>query len=92
MNRSPQSVRFCRPLKIEFIKETQSHIRAEKKRLDSEIENLVPFGFTDENNSVFPINFELKITLIDGKVLKILTETNSTQSCPTCRAKPPWNS
>jgi len=29
MSRSPQSVRFCSPLKIEFIKETQSHIRAE---------------------------------------------------------------
>jgi len=49
---------------------------------------LVPFGFTDENNSDFPINFELKITLIDGKVLNTLTETNSTQSCPICGEKP----
>jgi len=88
INRSPQSVRFCRPLKIEMIKETQSHIRAEKKPLDSEIENLVPFGFTDEINSVFPIHFELKMTLIDGKVYNILTERISTQPCPICGAKP----
>ncbi|XP_050742176.1 uncharacterized protein LOC127010860 [Drosophila biarmipes] len=40
INRTPQSVRFCRPLKIEFVKESTALILKEKKNLDVEIENL----------------------------------------------------
>ncbi|XP_044572126.1 uncharacterized protein LOC123257374 [Drosophila ananassae] len=38
VNRTPQSILFCRPLKIEFIKETSEHIRMEKNQLDNQIE------------------------------------------------------
>lgn len=31
LNRTPQSIRFCRPIKIEYVKETKEHILAEKK-------------------------------------------------------------
>jgi len=88
MNRSPQSVRFCRPLKIEFVKETKTHILKEKANLDLEIQNLLPMVYEDANKQSYTISFELKMTLIDGKVLNILTGTNSTQSCPICGAKP----
>lgn len=40
INRSPQSIRFCRPLKIEFIKETRELILAEKENLDTQTRNL----------------------------------------------------
>ena len=88
MNRSPQSVRFCRPLKIEFIKEGKAHILKENAKLHFEIKNVLPFVYEDENQKRYTINFELKMTLIDGKVLNVLTETLSTQCCPICGAKP----
>jgi len=34
MNRTPQSIRFCRPVKLEFVKEAKDHILAEKKNLE----------------------------------------------------------
>jgi len=37
MNRTPQSIRFCRPVKLEFVKETKDRILDEKKNLDSQI-------------------------------------------------------
>lgn len=45
INRTPQSVRFCRPLKNEFIKETKEHILKEKKNLDEQIRNLEPLEY-----------------------------------------------
>ncbi|XP_053959181.1 uncharacterized protein LOC128869320 [Anastrepha ludens] len=47
MNSKTQSVRFCRPLKIEFIKESKEHILAENNRLKGEIENLKPYLFNN---------------------------------------------
>ena len=86
MNRSPQSARFCRPLRIEFIKESKAHILKENAKLDFEIKNLLSFLYEDENQNT--INFEQKMTLIDGKVSNVFRETLSTQCCPICAAKP----
>lgn len=43
INQTPQSVRFCRPLKMEFVKESKEHILKEKENLDTQIKNLMPF-------------------------------------------------
>lgn len=45
LNRTPQSVRFCRPLKLEFVKETKEHILTEKNDLDNQIQKLVPMHY-----------------------------------------------
>jgi len=37
LNRSPQSVRFCRPLKIEYAKESSAKILGEKENLDMQV-------------------------------------------------------
>lgn len=87
MNNTPQSVRFCRPLKIQFIKETTDLILKEKYNLDIQIKNLKNYIYTNKQNNVI-VEYKPYMTLIDGKVLNVLTKTNSCQSCPLCGAKP----
>lgn len=41
VNRTPQSVRFCRPLKVEFVKETKEHILTENHNINNQIKKLV---------------------------------------------------
>jgi len=89
MNHTTQSIRFCRPLKMEFIKESKEHILKERNNLDEEIRKLMPYIFDDFDDKFFvSVCFELNMTLIDGKVLNILTGTKSSQSCPICGATP----
>ncbi|XP_044573606.1 uncharacterized protein LOC123257740 [Drosophila ananassae] len=87
-NRTSQSVRFCRPLKMEFAKETKDHILAEKNDLDRQIEHLIPFVLTILEERKITIAFDMHMTLIDGKVLNVLTGTNSCQLCSICGAGP----
>ncbi|XP_032308872.1 uncharacterized protein LOC116656398 [Drosophila ananassae] len=87
LNKSPQSIRFCRPLKIAYLKETTSLILEEKENLDNQIKNLDLYVHAFQSNAIF-VKFDGHLTLIDGKVLNILTGTNSCQSCPMCGAKP----
>ncbi|XP_039150315.1 uncharacterized protein LOC120285016 [Drosophila simulans] len=88
INRAPQSIRFCRPLKIELIKETAVHIMMEKNQLDNQIKNLTPFTYKYDENRDIEVSYEMHMTLIDGKVLNVLTDTKSTQCCPICGVSP----
>ena len=74
-------------LKIEFIKESKAHTSKENAKLNFEIINLLPFVYEDANQKRHTIIFELKMTLIDGEVLNVLTETLSTQCCIICGTK-----
>lgn len=87
-NRTPQSIRFCRPIKLEYVKETSVHILREKSNLDKEIENLQEFKISLANGKIINVKYNLRMTLIDGKVLNVLTNTKSSQSCPICGATP----
>lgn len=82
VNRSPQSVRFCRPIKIEYAKESFAKIQEEKHNLDIQVANLQ--NFTSHNANI-SVNFKTYMTWIDGKVLNVLTNTKSTQCCPIAR-------
>ena len=85
-NRTPQSVRFSRPLKVEYIKESTEHILKEKQDIDGQINKQEPITIYFSNNK--KISFTLFMTLIDGKNLNILTGTKSNQTCPICGATP----
>lgn len=87
-NRTPQSNRFCRPLKLEYTNETKEHILIEKAALDEEIKNLQEYNHILSNGKSVKVTFVLLMTLIGGKVLNILTNTKSSQACPICGAKP----
>lgn len=82
-NRVPSSTRFCRAIKFIFAKETPELTRAEVDNITQQITSLQSFKYQDKN-----IDFNLVLTMVDGKVCNTLTETRSTQSCYICSAKP----
>ena len=60
----------------------------EKKEIDHQIEKLSDFEMKLPNDKILKINYKLYMTLIDGKILNILTDTKSSQACPICGATP----
>ena len=46
------------------------------------------FVMNEEKNEYLNIKFKIDLTMFDGKVLNVLTDTASTQSCNICGAKP----
>ena len=63
-NPRPSSVRLCRPIKIEFIKETKEVCKAEEKNLKDQIAKLLPCEAAGCKTF-----FDLSLTMIDGKVI-----------------------
>lgn len=84
-NPRSSSPRFCRPLKLQFARETTELTMQEKTNMDNQIKNLVPFRYI-VNNKTITVHFELHLTMIDGKVCNALTSNNSTQKCYICGA------
>lgn len=86
-NRASQSTRFCRPISLQYVKESADIIATQKASIEAEIDELQTLE-VDLNNVNVRIHFSLFLTLIDGKVLNIITNTKSTQACPICHATP----
>lgn len=86
MNPSPQSTRFCRPLRLALEKEVSGSggtIVEEKNRLYAEVENFVPFQTAVEGKDVI-ITYDANLTTIDGKDLNAILGNSSTLRCPLC--------
>lgn len=83
-NPSPSSTRYCRPIKFQFIKESSVTVKNEVTEMETEIQNLV---VTTADNSVL-IRHDLLMTMIDGKIRTIISDTPSSSTCPICLAKP----
>ena len=82
-NPVPSSPIYCRPVRIEFVKENDQVVRKEFDRLDDEIENIVPTlveGVT-VHQKFYP-------TMVDGKVVQILSGTASSGTCYLCDPTP----
>jgi len=79
-NRTPPSIRFCRLLKLEFIKGTKANILEEEESIRKEIDSLEAFHVKIDENKSVEINCKF-LTVIDGKVLNVLTDTKSSQAC-----------
>ncbi|KAJ8676867.1 hypothetical protein QAD02_012654 [Eretmocerus hayati] len=77
-NQTPNSVRFCRPIRFKFVKETDEICIDASRYLGNQIDELQPFIF--ENCEV---NFQFILSMIDGKVCNALNKSNS-QKCFVC--------
>ena len=92
VNVKPNSSHFCRPLHLQYQKESKELSKAEFTNLKEELSNVEPFLLIMDNDKGRPIrvkiNFKLDFTMFDGKVVNALTDTLSTQSCNICGAKP----
>jgi len=86
-NKSAQSDKLCRLIKLQFVKESKELILSEYNNLEKEISSLQLFQTITENTNI-SVEFVLSLTLIDGKVLNVLTGTKFTQTCPICHRDP----
>ena len=97
-NPVPSSTRFCRPLKLQFAKETSELSQAELKRVNNEIKQLQPMNVTLDidyemdiekpRKDNVQVSYDLQLTMVDQKVINALTETKSTMRCYICGATP----
>ncbi|KAL4125867.1 hypothetical protein QTP88_010104 [Uroleucon formosanum] len=88
-NPRPSSTRLCRPIKFLYIKETAMLIRQDVIRL--EIYNLKGFDViidSADKDSIINCKFRMYLTMLDGKAINSLTNTNSSQTCYLCKSKP----
>lgn len=86
-NKTFSSVRYCRPILIEFSKETPDKTKEVVNALQNQI-NQLQVTQLNKNDEVIQIQHELFLTMIDGKVGQVLTETSSSAVCTVCGAKP----
>ena len=95
-NKVPSSTRYCRPIKLEYIKETDSVSQAEFKRCEDEIKALhstdvkitINKGSDQEKEIIIQIKHSLYSTVVDGKVINAVMENPSSQTCYICGATP----
>lgn len=82
-NPAPNSTRYCRPVRLQNIKESTEVILAEYKRMLAEIDSLSQFRYEYEGHT-FVIEYKVNLTMVDGKVVNAITQTKSTQRCYLC--------
>ena len=87
LNDKPSSTRFCRPLHLQYVRETPEVSRAERDHFVRQADSLSPTELELDGVRV-RIRHELELTMIDGKVANALSNTSSSLSCNICGAKP----
>lgn len=86
-NPVPSSVRFCRPISIEFCKETPEKTKAVVDDIKKQI-RAAQASLINKDGVVVNVKHELFLTMIDGKVAQVLTDTPSGSTCTICGATP----
>lgn len=84
-NPRPSSPRFCRPINIKYARETSDIVEKEVGLVQKQIDELKSYEAVIHGNDVV-VNYNLSLTMIDGKVCNALTKTTSAQRCFLCGA------
>ncbi|XP_069685850.1 uncharacterized protein [Periplaneta americana] len=84
-NPTPSSPRYCRPIKIRFVKESADLTREEIGYLESKIVTLNETKI-EINGRNLVIKHTLILTMIDAKICNAATNTTSTMKCYICGA------
>lgn len=84
-NPRPSSVRYCRPLRLQFLKETAAVINTEHEYVTSQISQLSPLKLKEPFE--ITVNFKMVLTMADGKIWYALKGTSS-MTCNICKATP----
>lgn len=87
LNPRTDSTRYCRPIHIQFEKETTDLIKLESEHIQNQINFLRPTKVSVDGFEVI-VSYVFFLTMVDGKVVNVLTNTKSSQSCNICRATP----
>ena len=83
-NNKPSSTRMCRPISLQFVKETSETINATIEHVNSQVKLLTPSNCTNDTS----ITHKLCLTMIDGKICNNITKTQSSMRCYICQASP----
>ena len=82
------STRYCRPISIEFSKETPEKTKEVVSNIEHEISLLQPTRVVISEHTAISVEHNMILTMIDGKVAQVLTDTPSTSACTICLARP----
>lgn len=86
MNRKPSSTANCRPLELEFSKETNDFIRLKSQEIQNAMKTLKVTKVT-VCEKLCQVSHRVMLTMIDGKVNSAITGTGAA-TCGICKAKP----
>lgn len=84
INSTPQSTRFCRPLRIAFEKENDDTIMKEYTSINKSIRLLASHKFKLKNGKSVKIKYCITETLCDQKCVNTIVGNKSTNRCPIC--------
>lgn len=84
-NPRPSSVHFCRPILFQYAKESSEIIKSTVNDIKKQISELQPCVLEMKNGKTVLIDYEFFLTMIDGKVLNVITDTSSTLKCAICK-------
>eukprot|EP00733_Pompholyxophrys_punicea_P001198 Pompholyxophrys_punicea_v1_NODE_541_length_1718_cov_135.763680.p1 type:complete len:271 gc:universal NODE_541_length_1718_cov_135.763680:1395-583(-) len=85
-NPKPSSEKFCRPLRLQFLKESGTVNKEEEQFWKAQISSLLPTKVVHKQQEI-EIQHRLIMTMIDGKVVSHLTDIHTT-NCTLCGATP----
>ena len=89
MNRKPSSTRFCRAVNLQYERKKTKKHSARKIRLQEEVDNLKMLNLDVERFGLtFQIKYRVDFTMFDGKAIKAITNSNSTQTYNVSEEKP----
>ncbi len=66
INEMPSSNRFCRPIRLQYLKETVDVLKNEKKYIKDQINSFPEATFESVLHNKIHYEFYLKLTMIDG--------------------------
>lgn len=84
-NPRPSSPRFCRPLRLLFLREDTESTLNEVQIVEEQIKSLRPFESVIDGKEI-SVMYKLLFTMIDGKVCNAVSLTKSAQRCYLCGA------
>ena len=86
-NPAPSSTRLCRPIQIQYARETPVLCREERDRVQ-EISRLQATATVSATGAEVAVTHSMQLTMIDGKAANAVTGTKSSMVCSLCGAKP----
>lgn len=84
-NPRPSSPRFCRPIRVELLHESDETTRKRVDDIKNQEKHLQTFHMIIDGRKI-DVVFKLALTMIDGKVCNALTDTSSAQRCYLCQS------
>lgn len=80
-NTTPSSIRYCRPVQLEYVKESAEFNVKIKEDFQQQINELKSGTFHLSTGQTVTIKYDFHLTQNDGKVVSNITKTSSYQVC-----------